>query len=79
MIIGANVIDLIKKKGCITILEAHNGISAKLVEESPFDGIWESSLTDSASKGLPDIELVSGDGRLVTIREIREVSFPSRS
>jgi phosphoenolpyruvate phosphomutase len=49
-------------------------LSARLVQDSKFDGIWESSLTDSASKGLPDIELVSGDSRLNTIREIREVS-----
>lgn len=43
-----------------------------VVNQSKFDGIWESSLTDSAVKGLPDIELVSGDSRLTTVREIRE-------
>jgi len=53
-------------------MEAHNGLSARLVNRSKFDGVWESSLTDSASKGLPDIELVSGDSRLNTIREIKE-------
>lgn len=58
----------------LRIIEAHSGISAKLVDQSPFDGIWESSLTDSGAKCQPDIELVSGDSRLNTIREIRAVT-----
>lgn len=65
---------LIKEKGCIRLMEAHSGISAKLVDESLFDGIWESSLTDSGVKGLPDIELVSQDSRLNTIQEIRTIT-----
>lgn len=65
---------LLKEKPYLRILEAHNGISARLVEQSQFDGIWESSLTDSGSKGLPDIELVSIDSRLETAREICNVS-----
>lgn len=55
-------------------IEAHNGISAILVDKSNYDGIWVSSLTESASKGMPDIELVSPDSRLNTIREIRNVT-----
>ena len=39
-----------------------------------FDGFWESSLTDSASKGLPDIEIVSLDSRLETINQISYVT-----
>jgi phosphoenolpyruvate phosphomutase len=59
----------------IIALEAYNGLSAKLIEKSPkYSAIWVSSLTDSASRGLPDIELVSEDARLERIREIREVS-----
>ncbi len=42
--------------------------------EYSFDGFWESSLTDSASKGLPDIELVSSDSRLHTIHQILDVT-----
>ncbi|MEK0337093.1 MAG: isocitrate lyase/phosphoenolpyruvate mutase family protein, partial [Nitrosopumilus sp.] len=64
----------IKKKGCLKVLEAHNGLSAKLVEESEFDGIWVSSLTHSASKGLPDIELIPLSERVDLVREIRRVS-----
>lgn len=36
------------------ILEAHNGISAKIVEEAGFKGIWASGLTISASLGVRD-------------------------
>lgn len=36
------------------LMEAHNGISAKIVEESGFCGIWASGLTMSASLGLRD-------------------------
>ena len=66
--------DLLKEKSYLQILEAHNGLSARLVQQSQFDGIWESSLTDSGSKGLPDNELLSIDSRLQTVREICAVS-----
>lgn len=36
------------------IMEAHNGLSAKLVEEAGFRGIWASGLSISASLGLRD-------------------------
>ena len=58
---------LIKAKPMIRILEAHNGLTGLIVENTKvekdgkieeFDGIWISSLTDSAAKGKPDIEYV---------------------
>lgn len=36
------------------IMEAHNGISAKIVQEAGFEGIWASSLSISASLGVRD-------------------------
>lgn len=36
------------------ILEAHNGLSAKIVENAGFKGIWASGLSISASLGLRD-------------------------
>lgn len=36
------------------LMEAHNGISAKIVEDTGFQGIWASSLTISAALGLRD-------------------------
>ena len=41
------------------IMEAHNGISAKIVEEAGFKGIWGSGLTISASLGVRDNNEVS--------------------
>lgn len=56
------------------IIEVYNGLSALLAEKSDYDGLWISSLTHSASKGLPDTELVSLDERIDLVREIRRVS-----
>lgn len=36
------------------ILEAHNGLSAKIVEQAGFPGIWASGLTMSAALGVRD-------------------------
>jgi phosphoenolpyruvate phosphomutase / 2-hydroxyethylphosphonate cytidylyltransferase len=74
---------LINSKPIVKILEAHNGISALIVENAcvnedngdrEFDGIWVSSLTDSAAKGKPDIELVDLTSRLSTVNDILEVT-----
>ena len=36
------------------IMEAHNGLSAKIVEEAGFEGIWASGLSMSAALGVRD-------------------------
>lgn len=56
------------------ICEAHSGLSALLVDKSDFDGIWVSSLTHSAIKGLPDNELVPLKERIDFVNEIKKVS-----
>lgn len=68
----------------IRIIEAHNGLSAIVASTTSilaqdsrsieFDGLWVSSLTSSASKGLPDTELGSMERRLETIAEILSVT-----
>jgi len=45
---------LIKSKQTEFILEAHDGLSAKIVEEAGFKGIWGSGLAISASLGVRD-------------------------
>jgi len=70
---------LIELKPIVRVIEAHNGLSAIIAEKTKFkgkefDAIWESSLTDSASKGKPDIELVDLTSRIITINEILEVT-----
>jgi len=72
---------LIQIKKPIRIMEAHSGISALIIENleiekedglHSFDGIWSSSLTDSASKGKPDIEAVDLTTRLQDLTNILE-------
>lgn len=74
---------LLAYKPCLSVCEAHNGITGLLVEktavETPrgrrqFDAIWVSSLCDSTAKGKPDIELVDMTSRLNTLEEIMEVT-----
>lgn len=73
----------LEAKDLVRILEAHSGLSGLIVEKAKvvtqgrvaeFDGMWESSLTDSASKGKPDIAVVDMHSRLQTINEILEVT-----
>ena len=45
---------ILKEESSEIILEAHNGISAKIVEEAGFKAIWASSLGISASLGVRD-------------------------
>ena len=46
--------DLLISNSTEFILEAHNGISSKIVEEAGFKGIWASGLSISASLGVRD-------------------------
>jgi len=46
--------ELIKSKELSFIMEAHSGLSAKIVEESGFAGIWASGLSISAALGVRD-------------------------
>lgn len=45
---------LLAGPGLRFIMEAHNGLSAKIVEESGFPGIWASGLAISAAMGVRD-------------------------
>ena len=74
---------LIELKTLVRILEVHNGLTGRIVETTriiegegvkEFDGMWESSLTDSTSKGKPDIECVDVTSRTQTIDQIFEVT-----
>jgi phosphoenolpyruvate phosphomutase len=46
--------NLINSDNLEFLMEAHNGISAKIVEKTGFKGIWASGLTISSSLGLRD-------------------------
>ena len=74
---------LMAYKPCLSVCEAHNGITGLIVEKTAveteqgrrqFDAMWVSSLCDSTAKGKPDIELVDMTSRLRTLEEIMEVT-----
>lgn len=74
---------LISAKPIVRVMEAHNGISSLIVEETKveaegelreFDAIWVSSLTDSTAKGKPDTEYVDRTSRIQTINDILDVT-----
>lgn len=74
---------LLELKPLLRVMEAYNGLTGLIVEKTKlvkgnkileFDAIWESSLTDSASKGKPDISTVDVTSRLQTIEQILEVT-----
>jgi phosphoenolpyruvate phosphomutase len=46
--------NLITRKEISFLMEAHNGLSAKIAEEAGFQGIWGSGLSISASLGVRD-------------------------
>lgn len=58
----------------IKALEVHNGLGALLVEKSDYTGVWVSSLTHSAAKGLPDNELVPLTDRVHLVADIRRLT-----
>lgn len=72
---------LINAKKIVRILECHNGLCGLIAENAcvevngvkqQFDGMWSSSLTDSTSKGKPDIEAVDLTTRLHDLNDILE-------
>ena len=74
---------LLQVKPLVRAMEAHNGLTGLIVENvnvvkndvmKEFDAIWISSLTDSLSKGKPDIEIVDSTSRISTINHILEVT-----
>ena len=74
---------LLDNKPLVRLLEAHNGLTGLIVETAQaerdglsveFDGMWSSSLTDSTSRGKPDIEAVDISSRLQNVNDIFEVT-----
>lgn len=74
---------LMAYKPCLSVMEAHNGLTGLIVENAKvetaegvkqFDAMWVSSLCDSTAKGKPDIELVDMTSRIKTLEEIMEVT-----
>tara|TARA_Y100000741_G_scaffold359573_1_gene340429 strand:+ start:719 stop:2017 length:1299 start_codon:yes stop_codon:yes gene_type:complete len=74
---------LINAKPLVRILESHSGLTSLITENAhvikkgqkiEFDGMWSSSLTDSTSRGKPDIEAVDITTRLHSLNDSLECS-----
>ncbi len=74
---------LIESRPIVRVMESHNGLTGLIVEKisvnhdglhKEFDAMWLSSLTDSTSKGKPDIEAVDVTSRLHGLNDILEVT-----
>jgi len=74
---------LINSKSIVRILESHNSLTGLIIEnisairknkKYEFDGMWSSSLTDSATKGKPDNSSVDFSTRLSSLSSMMEVT-----
>jgi len=76
--------DLLEVKPYLKFLDLHTPLSGLVIENvkivdsdnkiNEFDGMWASSLTDSTSRGKPDIEAVDFSSRAITLNEVFEVT-----
>ena len=74
---------LISSKDIVRILESHNSLTGLIIESLKikkknknieFDGMWSSSLTDSATKGLPDNSSLSFSARISSLNDMMDVT-----
>ena len=74
---------LFTSKDIVRILESHNSLTGLIIENLKvlkknntieFDGMWSSSLTDSATKGKPDNSSVDFSARLSSLNDMMEVT-----
>ncbi len=74
---------LMNSKDIVRILESHNSLTGLIIEKTniiknkkilEFDGMWSSSLTDSATKGLPDNSSLSFSARISSLNDLMDVT-----
>ena len=74
---------MMKAKNLVKILESHNSLTGLIIENLKikkkkinveFDGMWSSSLTDSATKGLPDNSSLSFSARISSLNDMMDVT-----
>ena len=74
---------LMENKDITRILESHNALTGIIIENIKinnnkknleFDGMWSSSLTDSATKGLPDNSSLSFSARISSLNDMMDVT-----
>ena len=74
---------LMNSKDIVRILESHNALTGLIIDKInlkknekliEFDGMWSSSLTDSATKGLPDNSSLSFSSRIASLNDMMDVT-----
>ena len=74
---------LISSKQIVKILESHNSLTGLIIENMKinkryklleFDGMWSSSLTDSATKGKPDNSSLDFSSRISSLNDMMDVT-----
>ena len=74
---------LFSSKKIIRILESHNSLTGLIIEnlkikksnkEVEFDGMWSSSLTDSATKGKPDNSSLDFSARISSLNDMMDAT-----
>jgi len=74
---------LMDSKDIVRILESHNALTGLIIDKLnikkknkiyEFDGMWSSSLTDSATKGLPDNSSLSFSSRISSLNDMMDVT-----
>ena len=86
-ILSQNRVSLLKRllisKDIVRILESHNSLTGLIIEnlnivkknkKIEFDGMWSSSLTDSATKGMPDNSSVDFSSRTSSLNDMMNVT-----
>tara|TARA_B100000965_G_scaffold24483_1_gene18336 strand:- start:2228 stop:3538 length:1311 start_codon:yes stop_codon:yes gene_type:complete len=74
---------LLLSKNIVRVLESHNSLTGLIIEnlkikknntDIEFDGMWSSSLTDSATKGKPDNSSVDFSSRISSLNDMMDVT-----
>lgn len=74
---------MIYSKNIVRVLESHNSLTGLIIDKVniikdkkiiEFDGMWSSSLTDSATKGLPDNSSLSFSSRISSLQDMLDVT-----
>lgn len=77
MATGKSISRLLKSKGQLLAIGAHDGLGARLGERAGFDAIWASGFEISASHGVPDANILDMTAQLAASCQINEaVSIP---
>jgi phosphoenolpyruvate phosphomutase len=68
----------LKRPGALKVVGAHDALSARLIEQAGFDGVWASGFAISASlKCIPDASFITSSEQLEIERNIAEaVNIP---